>query len=64
MNTPIFEPGYYYLHTNGQIILKPFYVVDSVGPSDYFDSPFVVSWGKAQTQEEYNELITRLKELS
>jgi hypothetical protein len=64
LNTQTFEPGYYYLHTNGQIILKSFYVVDCVGPSEYFDSPFVVTWGKAKTQEEYNALITKFKELS
>jgi len=33
---------YYYLHENGELIEKPTGVVDSMGPFDYFDSPFVV----------------------
>jgi hypothetical protein len=35
---------YFYEHTNGKIIGKIDYVVDSVGPYDYFDSPFVKRW--------------------
>jgi hypothetical protein len=41
---------------------KPFIVIESVGEAEYFDSPFVVSWGKVKTQEEYDLLITKLKE--
>jgi len=45
MNNTNTKPGYYYLHTNGEVIYKPFIVVDmGGGPNDYFNSPFVVKW--------------------
>ena len=35
---------YFYEHKNGHIIIKPDATVDSVGPHNYFDSPFVMRW--------------------
>lgn len=36
---------YYYEHTNGTIIEKPDYVVDTWGPAEeYFNSPYCVKW--------------------
>ena len=35
---------YRYEHINGKIIDFPDVVVDPIGPSDYFASPFVVRW--------------------
>jgi hypothetical protein len=43
------KPGYYYEHQNGKIIFKPFSVVDSMGPEEYFDSPFCLRWWKVNT---------------
>lgn len=38
MEPQISNDGYYYLHTNGNLIFKPAIVVDD---PEYFDSPFV-----------------------
>jgi len=35
---------YQYLHTNGKIINKVDYPVNSMGVYEYFDSPFVIGW--------------------
>ncbi len=36
---------YYYEHTNGQIIEKPDYLVETWGPAaEYFDSHVCVRW--------------------
>ncbi len=36
---------YYYEHTNGTVIEKPDYVVDTWGPpEEYFNSPLCVRW--------------------
>lgn len=64
MNTPTFNPGYYFLHVSGQIIWCPFKVVEDYGIEEYFDSPVVVHWGVVHTQEEYNNLITFFKQHS
>jgi len=43
------KPGYYYEHENGEIIFKPFIVVDmGGGPREYFDSSFVKRWWKLE----------------
>lgn len=43
------KPGYWYLHTNGEFIHKPFGVVDmGGGPEEYFDSPFVQEWWRVE----------------
>lgn len=45
------KPGYYYEHTNGEIIFKPKIVVDmGGGPSEYFNSPFVKKWWEVKDQ--------------
>ena len=45
MSEPQSKPGYYYEHANGSIHWKPFIVVEMAGgPTDYFDSPYVVRW--------------------
>ena len=57
------RPGYYYLHTNGEVIAKPFMVVDQGGgPSEYFDSDFVKKWWRVDTEDEYQLMIKHLKE--
>ena len=38
------EKWYYYLHENGDLISKSPAAVDSLGPYEYFDSPFVRLW--------------------
>lgn len=41
--------GYYYLHTNGDLIWKPAIVVDS--DPGYFDSPFVKKVWRIDTED-------------
>jgi len=43
---------YYYEHTNGEIISKPDIVVDSLGASEYFDSPFVKKYWHEDDKKE------------
>lgn len=38
--------SYVYLHENGSLIFKRDIVVDSIGPEEYFDSPFVLEYWK------------------
>jgi hypothetical protein len=40
------EQCYYYLHTNGDLIRKPFGIGS---PLEYFDSPFVKKWWRVDT---------------
>lgn len=47
---------YYYLHTNGQLIEKNAYVVDSLGPDEYFEGGFVVKWWVVNTKEEFERV--------
>lgn len=42
------KSGYYYEHENGTIHWKPVFVVESIGPYEYFDSPFVKRWWKVE----------------
>ena len=35
---------YYYLHVNGDLIVKNGIVVDDMGPDQYFEGDFVVKW--------------------
>jgi len=48
---------YIYLHTNGSLITKVDFVVDSLGPSDYFESDFVEEWWHFKTKEDFKALI-------
>ena len=41
---------YYYLHTNGELIYKNAYSVDSLGAFDYFDSDFVQKYWIIDTE--------------
>ena len=44
---------YYYEHTNGEIIRKPAFVVETnTTPEEYFDSPFVKRWWYELEEEE------------
>jgi len=45
-------PFYVYLHTNGELITKNPWVVDSMGASEYFDSSFVVKYWLVKNDEE------------
>lgn len=36
--------AYYYQHSNGKLIHKPAFTVDSLGASNYFEGDFVVKW--------------------
>lgn len=56
--------GYYYLHTNSQIIYVPFEEVDWIGQEAYFKRPFIITWGMVRLKEDYDKVITRLKERS
>jgi len=52
--------GYYYLHTNSQILYASFDEVDWVGPCTYFNRPFIVHWGMVQCKKDYDILMGRL----
>lgn len=54
--------GYYYLHTNGNLIYKNAYVVDS--DPDYFDSPFVKKWWRFDSTERQNAWAIMLESLA
>ena len=43
---------YYYLHTNGALIKKNAFVVESAGVNSYFNSPFVIKHWVATTPED------------
>jgi hypothetical protein len=45
-------PFYIYLHTNGELIYKNAFCVDSMGAWDYFDSDFVVKWWFVENEEQ------------
>jgi len=55
------KPGYYYLHTNGQIIWKPFIVVES--DPEYFNSPYVVKYWKVKSEEDYIKMVIEAKHI-
>jgi hypothetical protein len=57
-----FKIGYYYLHTNSQIIHVEFDEVDWVGPFAYFNRPYVVTWGMVQCKQDYDIVMARFKE--
>lgn len=57
------KKGYYYLHTNGELIFKVAYVVDNLGATDYFDSPFVRRYWRISTEEQYNQMMQEVEKL-
>ena len=50
---------YYYEHENGEIIKKSNFVVDSIGPYEYFDSPFVIRWWYEEDMKEQDKCNTQ-----
>jgi len=54
--------GYYYLHTNGQIIWKPA-VVKEYDP-EYFESPFVVKYWRVRNIMEFDKMKVEAKDLT
>ena len=54
---------YYYLHTNGELIQKPAFVVEMEGVQSYFNSPFVVKYWVASTPEDEQEIIKNAEEI-
>ena len=54
--------GYYYLHTNGQIIWKAAMVVDC--DPCYFDSPFVVKYWRVRNEMEFDKMKVEAKDIS
>lgn len=53
-------PCYYYLHTNGSVIYKPFIVVCD----GYFDSPFVKKVWCIKSNEDFNNMVNELYSLT
>ena len=49
---------YYYLHENGDLIGKSPAAVDSIGPFDYFDSPFVRMWWVIEDRFSLIQMLT------
>lgn len=58
----MFKIGYYYLHSNSQIIWKPKIVVEM--DPEYFNSDMVVKYWKVENEKDYNKMIKEAKELS
>ena len=58
----MFKPGYYYLHVNGSVIWKPKIVVES--DPQYFESNMVVSYWKVESKRDYDNMITKAKDLN
>jgi hypothetical protein len=56
-----FEPGYYYLHANSQIIWAPFAVTDY--NSDYFNLPHIIKHWRVETIHEYNLMRKEAKDI-
>lgn len=61
MKTPSIKLGYYYLHTNSQIIWKPKIAVES--HSEYFNSPFVVKYWEVQDYSDFQQMTIEAKKL-
>ena len=57
------KEGYYYLHTNGNVIYKSMVVMNGTTAVEYFDSPFVVKYWHITTEEEYAKMISDLEGL-
>ena len=56
----MFKKGYYYLHTNGQIIWKPFIIIEN--EPEYFNSPYIVNYWKVKNISDYNRMVNEAKE--
>ena len=57
----MFKAGYYYLHTNGQILWKPKIVVEM--DLEYFDSPMVVKYWKIENESQFKKMKTEAKQI-
>ncbi len=57
------KEGYYYLHTNGQLLWKAPAVVNPLGADEFFDSPMVVKYWYVKTMEDNNEMLIELSKL-
>jgi len=56
----MFKKGYYYLHTNSQIIQKPLSIIKN--DPEYFNSPYVVNYWKVETVDDYKKMMIEAKE--
>ena len=54
---------YFYLHTNGQLIEKNAFVVESEGAQSYFNSPFVVKYWVASNEEDIEAIKKNAEEI-
>lgn len=54
---------YFYLHTNGALIEKNAFVVESEGVQSYFNSPFVVKYWVATTEEDIESIKKNVEEI-
>lgn len=55
------KEGYYYLHTNGNVIYKPMSVLFNTTAAEYFDSPFVIKYWYVKTKEGRAKMVKELK---
>ena len=61
MKTPSIKLGYYYLHTNSQIMWKPEIIVES--NREYFNSPFVVKYWKVKDYFDFQQMTIEAKKI-
>lgn len=54
---------YFYLHTNGELIEKNAFVVESEGVQSYFTSPYVVKYWVASTEEDVESIKKNADEI-
>lgn len=54
---------YFYLHTNGELIEKNAFVVESEGVQSYFNSPFVVKYWIVTTEEDEKSMLKNVEEI-
>jgi PDZ domain-containing secreted protein len=54
-----FKKGYYYLHTNNELIFKPEIVVGDA--TTYFDGPFVEKYWHIKTKEEHEKMLNEVQ---
>ena len=57
------KEGYYYLHTNGNVIFKSMLIVNETTEVEYFDSPFVVKYWHIKNKEEYAMMLKEFDNL-
>jgi len=54
---------YFYLYTNGELIEKNAFVVESEGVQSYFNSPFVVKYWVASIEEDEASIRKNVEEI-